>query len=224
MFDPRRTSCDGPAVKADWLEDLVWQDVRAFLANPAELLARVREQATEDDSGDLEERHASLTNRLVAQHREKSRYVKLYGQGHIDEDELEIYLADLKNQTENAKLLIASVEADLARKQEQALAAHSTEAWFVALRKNLQDVERDGQQAAQDRRELLKLLVEKIVAGRYEVGRTKVDITYRECRSRSKRSKRARSSPGTLIRQPLSRTQVWTCSLSSLSLFALQTE
>jgi len=133
-------------------------------------------------------------------------------------------LADLKNQTENAKLLIASVEADLARKQEQALAAHSTEAWFVALRKNLQDVERDGQQAAQDRRELLKLLVEKIVAGRYEVGRTKVDITYRECRSRSKRSKRARSSPGTLIRQPLSRTQVWTCSLSSLSLFALQTE
>jgi len=65
MFDPRRTSCDGPAVKADWLEDLVWQDVRAFLANPAELLARVREQATEDDSGDLEERHASLTNRLT---------------------------------------------------------------------------------------------------------------------------------------------------------------
>lgn len=165
--------------------------MRAFLANSGELLARVREQATEDDSGDLEERHASLTNRLAAQHREKSRYVKLYGQGHIDEDELEIYLADLKNQTENLKLLIASVEADLARKQEQALAAHSTEAWLVALRKNLQDVERDGQQAAQDRRELLKLLVEKIVVGRSKVGRTKVDITYRECRSRSKRSMRA---------------------------------
>lgn len=180
MYDGRRTVCSCPAVKAEWLEGLVWEDVKTFLANPGELLARVREQMAEDQEGDdLEARHASLIKRLSAQHSEKSRYVKLYGQGHLDEDELEVYLAGLKNQTENLKLLIASVEADLAQKQEDALVARSTEAWLLTLRKNLKDIERDDEQAVEERRELLKLLVDKIVVGRNEDGRTKVDITYR---------------------------------------------
>jgi hypothetical protein len=34
----------------------------------------------------------------------------------MDEEELELYLTDLKNQVENLKPLIASVEADLAQK------------------------------------------------------------------------------------------------------------
>lgn len=180
MLDHRIKFPKCPAVKAEWLEGLVWEDVRTFLANPGDLLARVREQVAEDeDSSDLEERHASLTKRLAAQHSEKSRYVKLYGQGHIDEDELEVYLADLKNQTENLKLLIASVEGDLARKQEDTLTARSAEAWLLTLRKNLQNIERDDKQTIEERRELLKLLVDKIVVGMNEDGRTKVGITYR---------------------------------------------
>ena len=51
---------------------------------------------------------------MAAKQEEKSRYVKLYAQGQVDEDELEIHLADLKYQVENMKLLISSVEADLA--------------------------------------------------------------------------------------------------------------
>ena len=40
-------------------------------------------------------------------------------------------------------------------------------------------MEQDTEEAFEGRRELAKLLVEKIVVGRDEEGRTKVDITYR---------------------------------------------
>ncbi len=90
-----------------------------------------------------------------------------------------MYLTDLKNQIENLRLLIASVESDLAQKQEHTLAAASTEAWLMALRKNLSDVGRDTEEAFENRRELAKLLVEKIDVSRSEDGSAKVEITYR---------------------------------------------
>ena len=131
-----------PRIGPEWIEDLVWQDVKGFLENPGEVLERVRGQLAEaHDSDDLLDRHRSLTRRLAAKQEEKSRYVKLYAQGHMDEEELEVYLADLKNQVENLKLLIASVEADLAKKHENKIVAEGTEAWLVSLRENLSEVE-----------------------------------------------------------------------------------
>jgi hypothetical protein len=62
-------------------------------------------------------RPASLTKRLVAKQAEKDRYIKLYAQGQLDDEELETNLLDLKNQVENLKLLIASVESDLATRE-----------------------------------------------------------------------------------------------------------
>jgi hypothetical protein len=80
---------------------------------------------------------------------------------------------------ENLNLLISSVEADLATKHENKMVAESTEAWLMTLRKSLSEVEGDSEEAWIARRELAKLLVERIVIGRDEEGRTKVDITYR---------------------------------------------
>jgi hypothetical protein len=88
-------------------------------------------------------------------------------------------MADLKNQVENLKLLISSVESDMATRDENRMVAGATEAWLLTLRKNLAEVEQDTEEAFESRRELVRLLVEKIVVGRDEEGRTKVDITYR---------------------------------------------
>src|SRR5215207_676627 len=111
---PHRTS----SLSAQWLEDLVWQDVRQFLEDPGEILERVQEQLRADSgeegkAEDLVRRREDLAKRLAAKQSEKDRYVRLYVQGHISESELETYLADLKNQTDNLRLLIGSVEADL---------------------------------------------------------------------------------------------------------------
>ncbi len=144
------------------------------------VLERVRTQLAEESEGeDLAEHHASLVRRLAAKQEEKSRYVKLYAQGHVDDEELKIHLADLKYQMETLKLLISSVEADLAAKHENRMVAESAEAWLMTLRKSLSEVERDSEEAWTARRELAKLLVEKISVGRNDDGRPEVQITYR---------------------------------------------
>ncbi len=81
-YDKRVRNLPCPSVKAEWIEDLIWHDVRSFLENPGEVLQRVREQMAEDEQSDaLEGRYASLTKRLAAKWEEKARYVKLYAGG-----------------------------------------------------------------------------------------------------------------------------------------------
>jgi hypothetical protein len=167
-------------VSAEWLENLVWQDVRGFLENPGEVLERVREELEGDDqASELEERLASLQKRLASKQAERDRAMRLYMRELISEEEADVLLADLKNQADNLRLLIGAVEADLAKQEESKLAAMNTEAWLMSLRKSLSEVEQDTEEAFKSRRELVKLLVEKVSVDRNEDGRVKVDITYR---------------------------------------------
>lgn len=94
-----------PYVRASWLEDLVWSDVRCFLEDPGEVLERVRKQlGSEDNATELEARRDELAKRLASRQAEKDRYVRTYAQGHISEEELDVNLADLKNQTNSLRL------------------------------------------------------------------------------------------------------------------------
>jgi len=105
--------------------------------------------------------------------------VRAYAQGHISEDELADYTADLKNQVDNLRLLITAIETDLAQKQQNRLAAKSIEAWLMTLRERLADLEADTEEARRSRRELARLLVKQITVGADEHGHTRVEIIYR---------------------------------------------
>jgi site-specific DNA recombinase len=169
-----------PNIPARWLEETVWADVRQFLENPGEVLARVREQMESDDeTAELEERLADLATRLGAKHKERDRWLHLYTQGHISEGELELHLAEVGTQLDNLKLLLSLVESDLATKHEEAEVAESTEAWLLTLRERLSEVEEGAEEAFEKRRQLVKLLVAGITAGKDEDGRPDVRITYR---------------------------------------------
>ena len=180
-FDPhvRRGGC--PWLDALWLEDLVWHDIRGFVENPGEVLERVKEQMEErrTQTGELEERIASLTKRLATVQGEKDKYVKLYAAGHLDEEELEVHLLDVKNRISNLKMLIESAEAGLAREEQDAAAAKNTATWLTSLRGGLQALEEDTDEAWHARRELVEQLVEKITVSRTEDGRAKIHIAYK---------------------------------------------
>jgi hypothetical protein len=106
--------------------------------------------------------------------------VRLYAQGHVSESELELYLADLKNQVGNLRLLIKSVEADLSQNHQHKELAETTHAWLTTLRERIDEVEEDTEEAFRVRRQLVKLLVERITTGaRREDGTTETRITYR---------------------------------------------
>jgi len=180
-FDPHVQRGGCPWLDALWLENLVWQDIRGFVENPGEVLERVKEQMEEQrtQTGELKERLASLAKRLATAQGEKDKYVKLYAAGHLDEEELEIHLLDLKNRISNLKMLIESVEADLAREEQDATAAKSTATWLTSLRGNLEALEVDTEEAWHGRRELVEELVERITVSRTEDGRAKVHIAYK---------------------------------------------
>jgi hypothetical protein len=148
--------------------------------NPREVLERVREQLQDEgDADDLSARLEGLEKRLAAKQGEKARYVRLYAQGHISEDELETYLADLKNQIGNLRLLIETTKADLAQRRERAQVADTTVAWLNLLRERAEEIEDDTPEAFYKRQQLVRLLVEGITFGRDEDGKTSVEVTYR---------------------------------------------
>jgi hypothetical protein len=174
------SSHTAPGVSAPWLEELVWSDVKRFITNPGEAFRAVREQL-HDEGGteDLGARLEGLEKRLAAKQGEKDRYVRLYAQGHISEGELETYLADLKNQISNLRLLIEATKADLAQRRERGQVADSTVAWLSLFRERAEEVEEDTPEAFFKRQQLVCLLVEGITLSSDEDGETTVVVTYR---------------------------------------------
>jgi site-specific DNA recombinase len=170
-----------PCISAEWLESLVWDDIRAFVENPGEVLELLRAEGFDTDVSvnELEVRRSDLTRRLAAKNAEKDRYVRTYAQGHITEEELSDYMVDIKNQISNLGLLISSVEDDLARLGESSHKVQSAADWLLALREGVSDVEADTPEAFQKRRELVRLLVETITVDRDETDQPRVEITYR---------------------------------------------
>ena len=159
----------------------MWADVRAFLEDPGEVLERLRSEGIDADaaSNDLKARRDDLTRRLAAKNAEKDRYVRAYAQGHISEEELAEYVTDIKNQTNNLRLLISSVEDDLAGLTETRKVAESAAEWLLILRERASEVEADTPEAFRKRRELVRLLVDRISTDRDENGHKRVEITYR---------------------------------------------
>ena len=179
-YERHAMELDCPRVAGKRLEGIVWADVKGFLSDPGEVLERVRTQLEDEDGHtELEARLASLCRKLTAVEEEKARLIRSYTKGTIEESELEIALPEVRNRIQNLQLLIGSVESDLAAREQDRLAAQNTETWLRKLADNLAEVEDDTPEAFKRRRELVRLLVEKITVGRDEDGHTWTEITYR---------------------------------------------
>jgi len=76
--------------------------------------------------------------------------------------------------------LLESVEAERSQKRAQTELAYNTEVWLRTLREQVEEVEGNIPKAFRKRRQLVKLLVQSISAGkRQEDGRTGIQMTYR---------------------------------------------
>jgi site-specific DNA recombinase len=169
-----------PRMSAPWLEDLVWADVKRFVTNPGEVLERVRGQLQDEgDTEDLSTRLEGLEKRLAAIQDEKDKYIRLYAQGHIAEDDIESYLVELKNQIGNLRLQIEATEADLSQRRERVQVADTTVAWLNLLRERAEENEEATLEPFVKRQQLVRLLVERIALHRGEGRKTTVVITYR---------------------------------------------
>ena len=128
---------------------------------------RLREQHNAaDDDEEFQASKKELARRLAAKQAEKDRYVRTYAQGHISEEELDAYLAELRGQIDNLRVPPASVEAEFPERREGAALSDTAHAWLVSLRRNLAKVEEDTPEGFEKRKQLVGLLVESISLGR----------------------------------------------------------
>jgi hypothetical protein len=103
-----------------------------------------------------------------------------YAQGHISEEELDAYLVELKKQTDNVQVLLASTEAELLDRHERTMLTDTTHAWLLSLGRRLAEVEEDTPAGFEKRKQLVELLMGSISLGKVqEGGRAEVQITYR---------------------------------------------
>jgi hypothetical protein len=71
--------------------------------------------------------------------------------------------------------------AALAHRQQDYKAAQDAALWLATLRDRLEALEEDTEEAFLQRREVVKLLVERITISAGENGRVKIDIIYKFC-------------------------------------------
>ncbi len=170
-----------PYIRAEWLEEEVWSDVRRFVKNPGEVLDCVHIQMQSDDAIEqLEAEHQRLERELDNLRDERLDYLRQHARGGIEsEEKLDTLLADVRGRTENTRLLLENVEVALESGRARRKLADSAAAWLETLRERLSEVEEDTETAYLERRQLVILLVANITVGRCADSKPHVQVTYR---------------------------------------------
>lgn len=175
----RKGQSHAPYVRAEWIESVVWADVRKFLADPGEALERLRNSGSEG-AEDHAARLSELSERIRGVQAEKDRYVKLYASEHLNDAELETHIADANARLSHLRLLHESAEAKLSEQREEKERLEGTASWLASLSERLLEIEEETEEAFAKRREIVNLLVERVmVGGRSPDGEISLNISYR---------------------------------------------
>lgn len=178
----RRTEqvCGARGVGADWLEGIVWDDVRAYAYNPEERLAdaqcELRERLAQTTG--LEDRRRALIMQIAEKDAERERVLTMYRRGRVTIDEAERDLDTITRETGTLREMLDALRAQetLAEAQE----AHLTDAAAMLreLRTTITEIEAANDTAR--KREIIELLVSRITIGTDTTeGRRRATVTIR---------------------------------------------
>ena len=158
---PASSSHPAPNINADRLEEEVWVNVRAFLADPGETLRRVREQRNAGGRGELEGRLAAKQKEQVKVETEIDNLLDSIAHG-VSAHRVGPQIAAREQRIEYLSQRIEEIEGEIAHFEAEEERAESAEAWLMTLRDRLAEIEEDAPEAYLERRELVKLLVKSV--------------------------------------------------------------
>ena len=83
--------CQAKMIRTDWLDDLVWKDIKAFVMDPGEVLEKLQAKMTETlaMTPSTEERRQEIERVLAQKETERDRVLDAYRRSIIDIEELE---------------------------------------------------------------------------------------------------------------------------------------
>jgi site-specific DNA recombinase len=161
--DPRY--CRGRLIDADWLEGVIWEDVRRFITHPGEALEEARQQllARQRAQPEAEAQRQALLAELAGKEAERERVLVLFRRGRITLEEADRQLEAIAQEEGQIRGLVESLAAQQALTEAQGEWLSSLEATLAELQARVAEIE-----AMQDpvaRRLALRPIVAPLVAG-----------------------------------------------------------
>jgi site-specific DNA recombinase len=170
--------CPAKSLNGDYVERLVWADIESFLRNPGELLERLRERVSMQDS-ERQRRQAELdelTARMQQKTAERDRVLGLFRRGRIDETTLDQQLDLIEAEAHGLQAEIEAAARALSA-GDRAAQLQSAESLLATLRNRL-----EGPVPNELKRRIVEILVERIQVNtveRWGVQHAELLIAYR---------------------------------------------
>ncbi|MDP9364306.1 MAG: recombinase family protein [Chloroflexota bacterium] len=162
--------CDGKLVQADWLEEAVWNECRAFILDPGPALDEARRKLRErmaKAAGGADQRR-SLLDALAGKETERERVLGMYRRGKISADEAEAELDAIAAEAAKLRELVESLRAQAALVEIEEAELTSGVALLARLRDELAVIEATDDRAR--KREVIERYVRRITVETNRLG------------------------------------------------------
>ena len=155
-----QTGCrEHTMIRAERLEELVWEQVKGVLANPALIVAGI-ESLGEQEEGGLNEEVAEAEREVEKVQLEEDRAIRLYVSGKITEAQLDHQRKFITERLESARRKLDDYRARESAQAGQRELAERVLEWAERIGDGLDDLPQE------QRREVLRLLLEEVTINR----------------------------------------------------------
>jgi site-specific DNA recombinase len=159
----RTKTCTARYIRADYLEDIVWQSIRKVLENPELVMAGVKEQLETEQNNAIQgvsfdKEIQKLRTQIKNYDSQEKRLVQLFRYGEISQDSILDELNQLKREREADKLELGSLMSTKERVANLEKAEIKLGEYCQKLKNNLDSA------SYQDKRDILDMLAIKVTA------------------------------------------------------------
>ena len=170
----RQSRCrEHPFIRAERLENLVWGEIKRVLQNPEVIVTGIASLNVQGDGGAAEE-VAKAERDLRDVEMEEERCIRLYVSGKITEDQLDHQRKFVTERLESLRARVDDYRAQRATGTEKRALARRLAEWARTFGEGAERLN------AEERREILLLLVDRVVIDRDDSVRISLAIPTRE--------------------------------------------
>ena len=155
--------CRSRSVRADQIEELVWEACRKRVENPGDVLAQVREriQAKRDRSLDPIAQRRTVRQMVEAKKEERERLLVLYRRGTLGLAALEAQLSQVDGEELELHNMLSALQVEQARKEGEEAFYRQQEGILTTLRSTLEHIDQTSDWEA--KRRIVTALVDRVV-------------------------------------------------------------
>ena len=161
--------CANKPVRADYLDQVVWEHITGLLADPALIQAEIDKRLTAARSSDpVVKQRTAFGLALTKTRASITRMIEAYQEQLLTLDELRTRIPDLRARETNLRNQIQALDTQIADRNAYLKLAENLEDFLTRLRTSAQDA------SIEERRRVLRLLVKNVL-----IGPEKITIQHR---------------------------------------------